>query len=563
MSSQSSPAQRLPNTADRAPVIAIGLDSGDIDLCTRWMADGRMPNLARLRDTGRTIRLQNAPTNMAETSWTNFATGAPPEETGYWSQLRLQADSYHMAEVGSYPYEEYPPFYALGRDFRVATIDIPQTRLHEDINGIQLLAYGAHSAYATPSSVPANFLPQVLERYGPHPTFDRDKARLWRKSSMAKLAEGLKVGCARRAAICADLLREQDWDLFLVVFSETHSGGHYLLHIGSPEHPLHATFGDIFGGGDPLAEIATAVDDGIGAIMDAAPNDATFIVFSPEGMVPNNTDVGAMLFLPELLYRWNFGGQMAICGAPHGDNRPPPPPITHPYSFGWARKCWSLKHDPNRLRGALRKMLPVEFGRIMERVLGCPDGVGFINDYDPWFQPAMWYSDHWPNMKAFALPSYSDGYVRLNLKGREPDGIVDMADYDKTCAELEQEIRLIRDTRTGEPVVSEVIRTGTADSNRKRSDADLVVKWTPKPADCVTTGTFGRIGPVPLSRSGGHNSTGFAIASGPAIDQNGIAEDGQLIDLAPTILDLVGAPIAERLPGHSLLGGAHTAQAAE
>jgi predicted AlkP superfamily phosphohydrolase/phosphomutase len=545
-----------------APVIAIGLDSGDIGLCTRWMDQGRMPHLAALRARGRGILLQNSATNMAETSWTNFAAGAPPEDTGYWSQLRLQRGSYRMAEVGSYPFQDYPPFYALGQDFRVATIDIPQTRLSDDVNGVQLLAYGAHSAYATPSSRPAELFAQVTERYGPHPMFDRDKARLWRKESMAKLAAGLKEGAARRAAIAADLLEEQAWDLMIVVFSELHSGGHYLLHLGSPEHPLHPTFGGLFDGADPLAEVATAVDDGIGRLVAAAPDDASFVVFSPEGMVPNNTDVTSMLFLPELLYRWNFPGKMAIRGAPHGDNHPPGPPITHPRSYGWARKCWSLKHDPNPLRRAIRQLVPVEISRIMERVLGAPEGVGFINDYDPWFQPGMWYSDHWPRMKAFALPSYSDGYVRINLQGRDPQGLVERKDYGRVCDELADEILRMRDARTGESVATDVIRTGAEDGGAKRSDADLVVKWTPKPADCVVTGSFGRVGPVPLSRAGGHNSLGFAIAAGPAIDQAGIADQGQLIDLAPTILELVGAPIPARLPGRSLLSH-RSAQAAE
>lgn len=549
-------AAGFPRRTDRpaAPVVAIGLDSGDIGLCTRWMDQGHMPRLADLRARGRTVVLENALTNMAETSWTNFASGAPPEDTGYWSQLRLQPGSYAMAEVGSYPFADFPPFYALGPGFRVATIDIPQTRLSDDIDGMQLLAWGAHSAYATPSSRPADLFAQLTERYGPHPMFDRDKARLWRRGSMQKLADGLKIGAGRRAAMTADLIGEQDWDLVIVVFSELHSGGHYLMHIGSPEHPLNATFGGLFGGADPLVEVAAAVDDGIGRIVDAAPDDATFIVFSPEGMVPNNTDVGSMLFLPELLYRWNFPGRMAIRGAPRGDNRPPEPPITHPWSMGWARKCWTLKHDPNPLRRALRRLLPVEFGRLAEKVLGAPDGVGYVHAYDPWFQPAMWYSDHWPKMKAFALPSYSDGYVRINLKHRDPNGQVAPEDYDAVCAELEAEILAMRDTRTGDPMATDVVRTGAEDGGPKRSDADLVVKWTPKPADCVTTGSFGRIGPVPLSRAGGHNSIGFAIAAGPTIDAaGGIAEQGRLIDLAPTILELASAPVPARLPGRSLL----------
>ncbi len=48
---------------------------------------------------------------------------------------------------GSYDFSEYPPFYAIGDDFRVAAIDIPQVRLVDGVNGTQVLSYGAHAPF--------------------------------------------------------------------------------------------------------------------------------------------------------------------------------------------------------------------------------------------------------------------------------------------------------------------------------------------------------------------------------------------------------------------------------
>jgi hypothetical protein len=245
---------------------------------------------------------------------------------------------------------------------------------------------------------------------------------------------------------------------------------------------------------------------------------------------------------------------MAMRGAPPGDNRPPEPPITHPFSVGWARKVWTLKHDPNPLRRLLRHWLPVEFGHLMERVLGRPRGIGSIRAYAPWYQPPVWYAEHWPKMRAFALPSYSDGFVRINLKGRDPQGIVDPADFEAVCDELEAEILAMRDARTGEPAVRAVVRNDLPLGDARRSDAHLVVKWANAPSDVVVTGSYGRIGPVPFARSGGHTSRSFAIMAGPAVPATGAAaETGQLIDLAPTILGLMQAPVPSRLRGKSLV----------
>jgi predicted AlkP superfamily phosphohydrolase/phosphomutase len=64
----------------KRPVLAIGLDAAEPSLVERWMGEGHLPALARLRALGAYGRLQNFQTFVAETPWTTFLTGCRPEQ---------------------------------------------------------------------------------------------------------------------------------------------------------------------------------------------------------------------------------------------------------------------------------------------------------------------------------------------------------------------------------------------------------------------------------------------------------------------------------------------------
>ena len=59
-------------------------------------------------------------------------------------------------------------------------------------------------------------------------------------------------------------------------------------------------------------------------------------------------------------------------------------------------------------------------------------------------------------MKCFALPSIAHGYIRINLRGREANGLVPPENYGAFCDELSQQIRMLRDARTGRRLVKEM-----------------------------------------------------------------------------------------------------------
>ena len=66
----------------------------------------------------------------------------------------------------------------------------------------------------------------------------------------------------------------------------------------------------------------------------------------------------------------------------------------------------------------------------------------------------------WRQTRFFALPSDVGGLVRINLQGREPEGIVRQgAEFDGLCDELVDALCSLEDVETGEPIIAAVDRT--------------------------------------------------------------------------------------------------------
>jgi predicted AlkP superfamily phosphohydrolase/phosphomutase len=169
------------------------------------------------------------------------------------------------------------------------------------------------------------------------------------------------------------------------------------------------------------------------------------------------------------------------------------------------------------------------------------------------WMPAAHYRAAWPEMDAFALPSFYDGRIRINLAGREGRGRVALHDYASACARIRELLHASRNPRTGEPVV-ERIDTPVADDplHCHPTQADLIITWRHAPL-AFEHPRLGIIGPAPYRRTGGH-SGGHGVAwiagQGIAAADHGVRS---AFDVVPTIIDLLGVPKPPQVSGTSLL----------
>ena len=392
-----------------------------------------------------------------------------------------------------------------------------------------------------------------------HPGLHKDYAVCLDLKATNRLRSVLTTGISRRSAICQDILRRERWDLFLTVFGEAHAAGHNFWQLSQPDHPLYDTFKSKVTS-DPMLETFIAIDQAIGEIVSAAPEEARVMIFSAHGMGANTMDLPSTTILPEFLYRLSFPGEsLLFSDSADGELVPPLAKMENNY---WERHVWGTKADANALRTFLRRRTPNKLYKFVEGFID-PEREGEI--ISPFrlekktrvvpFQPAAWYAPLWSKMKAFALPSFAEGYIRVNVEGREPNGLVAQEDYDAFCDELVEKIGRLKDARTGIPMAQEIIRMrrSAMDDDPKLPDADIVVVWQEEYAsDSVESPDVGRIGPVPHYRSGSHRPEGFFIASGPDIESGATHSGGHALDISPTVLELMGAPLPDYLEGKPL-----------
>ena len=145
--------------------------------------------------------------------------------------------------------------------------------------------------------------------------------------------------------------------------------------------------------------------------------------------------------------------------------------------------------------------------------------------------------------RAFAVP-HNDiaGAIRLNIKGREANGLLDPAEVDEFVAQLTRDLMALRNADTGETVVESVVRV----ADHHEGDAldelpDLFVLWNrASPIDRVTSPHFGTVEYVHRgNRTGDHEADSVFFAAGPGIAP-GRLDDVSLYDFAPTIAAILG-----------------------
>ncbi len=492
-------------------LLAIGLDGADSERIQQWCAAGELPTLAKFIQSSRYVELENYDAYRAEIPWTTFLTGVPPEQTGYWGRIQYDASRCQANEHGAYDFNEYPPFYALAENKKVCVFDMPQTRLQDQIDGIQMLAWGAHSPRGPSVSKPSSLFNQLQQQYGAHPRLNNDHANIYDSHATQQLRDDFLTGISRRTDIALDLLQRDNWDLFLMMYSESHSAGHTFWHLDQA-HPLHGKLGrdqDNF-----QLDIFRAIDESLAKILCARPFD-NVVIFSVHGMIHNVLDVSSMLVLPELLYCMYVDRRGKLC-VDGGSNK-------HSTDFPqhWAEELWQR-----------RKKCSME--------IDSPEQQRRAQHSLAW-QAANWYTPMWPTMNAFALPSYSDGYVRLNVQGRDQFGRVHPNKYHQTCEEIIADLKQLKSAESDVAAIRAVIKTrqNPLDDNPKLPDADLIVLWNEEFAtNHYFHPTWGNFGPVPYFRTGGHRNLGFAAINGTDIPAGQLATQPTL-SLTSSLLSLM------------------------
>lgn len=147
------------------------------------------------------------------------------------------------------------------------------------------------------------------------------------------------------------------------------------------------------------------------------------------------------------------------------------------------------------------------------------------------------------------------GQIYLNVQGREPQGCVPPGQVDALLAELEEGLRGVC-SPDGRALQVETIRRQEIYSGPYADDCpDLFVQW--EGLRYTTSDLLGhRTMVLPVQDLGpddaAHAPAGFFALAGPAIPAAGAFAAAHLLDIAPTILDVLGMDLPADLDGRPL-----------
>jgi predicted AlkP superfamily phosphohydrolase/phosphomutase len=145
--------------------------------------------------------------------------------------------------------------------------------------------------------------------------------------------------------------------------------------------------------------------------------------------------------------------------------------------------------------------------------------------------------------------------VFLNVRGREPEGVVDPGEYEAVRDDLARRIAAIPDDE-GRPIPTAVYKPEELYETVKGVAPDLIVVF----GDLLwrSVGTIGgEEGVQTLENDTGpddanHAQDGLYVVVGPGLEARGSA-DAHLLDIAPTVLELLGIERPEGMRGRSLV----------
>jgi predicted AlkP superfamily phosphohydrolase/phosphomutase len=510
-------------------VIAIGLEATDPGLIERWCREGHLPTFSALMSRGAWRRLRSNTEVSSGSTWASVNTGTGAGKHGMaFYHRQLKCGTYRLRKKYADEIAREPFWLPLSRaGKRVAVLDVPESYATPGFNGLQLIGWGAEGLNAPRSSWPSPLYRRITARYGCHPLRGWFQHRPASLDEWAAFSKKLLDGATTRAAIFRDLYAQERWDLFLAAFAEPHWSGHYFWHIMDERHPdydpqVAAVCGDT------IRRVYQVVDWSIAELLEAAPQ-ANVLVFSNTGMGPNYS---GQHLLPELLSRLGYAGRIGQSMAPKGLSK-------------WL---------PGRYVGssAIRRIADAVSPQNIERIKPLmPERL-----WDAWTRWALALGSTWKDSRAFALPTDFTGAIRINLQGREPHGRVEPgADYDAVCEELTHALKELINPATGTPAVSEVIKVADQHPGEQLGELpDLIVKWTADaPINALSSPRIGTVsGVLPDLRSGAHTTYGFLLGVGEGIAARGTLPQAHIMDVAPTIMRLMGQSAPDDVDGRPM-----------
>lgn len=510
------------NSNNPGKIVVIGLDGATFDLIKPWAEEGHLPVLQSILKAGAHGTLRSTVPPMTAPAWTSFATGCNPGKHRLYDWIAREPDSYRFTPVTALD-GTAPPLYTLLSDYgrKVVALNVPMTYPPVPVNGVMVSGMPTPSTDVT-FTYPESAYQDILNAVGDYILYP-DPGEAYSDSGIDSFLDRLYRSSDLRMQAFTYLRKREDPDFSMMVFNGTDTVSHALWKYMDSEHPLYDPVkGKKYG--HAIRDYYHHVDNLLACVVQSLDEDTTLIIMSDHGFGPFHKFIHVNNWLIQQ-------GFMSI--KPDMRSR-------------FKQTTFDMGFSPMNVYNTLMKL---GFGKLKREVVR-GQGQGLLKTLFLSFADV-----DWSNTVAYSLGNV--GQIYLNVAGREPQGTVQPGEeYEQVRAQIMEHLAQLRDPDTGEKVVESIYRREEIyHGDQLELAADIV--FIPTRLEYFGFGEyeFGShkiIEAMQRGISGTHRMNGIFMAYGAAIQPGIEVEEASLIDLAPTILNLMSAPIPEKMDGRVL-----------
>ena len=471
-------------------VCVIGLDGADLDFLYPWINAGRLPRLKRLMDEAIFGKLRSTIPPVSPCAWASFMTGVNPGKHGIFDAVSYKDDSYEMVLNNTESIRSLKLWDLIGQQGKQSIIiNVPLTYPPQSIEGIMIS--GMMTPRNQPFSNPIEIMKEIDDRFGPY-RIDIDPSTVGDEKSLVKEIYQITQ---RRFDVATYLMAKYPWDLFVAVITGTDRIQHFFW--------------------DKKEEIILPyyqkLDELMASFIGSLEEETALIILSDHGF----GTIRKTLYLNSWLERI---GLLKKSRDRHS----------------WRDSEWSTlmgvrfgKHIPPKKGGTLKGFWKMLLGR------------SFHID--------------WHQTQAFLAFSGHIHGIHLNLRGRNPQGIIDPGEsYDRIRDFILNALSRLEDTEDGGLIMEQVFKREEIYHGPCLHEAPDILFITRDYQYHLS----GRITRNLLKKrklgEGSHNLFGIYCIRGKGVLRGKSHDGASIMDLYPTILYLLDLPVPREIDGRVL-----------
>ncbi len=491
-------------------LLIIGIDGATFDLVSPWVEAGHLPNLGRLMGGGVHGKLASTLPPVTSPAWPTFMTGCNPGKHGVFDFIQPTGSDFSLVNATKI---KQPTIWQRLSDagFRVGVLNVPVTYPPQPLNGFMI------SGILSPLDGQICYPVDLIDRYkGELGNYRVAPSIQYKPGIEADYIQDIRGLIRAHGEWALHLMRVETWDVMMVHFIALDIMMHALWRFMDHAHPRYEPSPYE----DAIRDAYQLVDDYIGRILELLPADASVMVMSDHGFGPLQNIVNLNIFLLQhgLLKLSGDAMTRAKAAAFHRG-------IT-PAGIYQVLERVGLQNLATRVSKETRNQV---VGRFLS-----------FENVD------------WGETVAYSMGHV--GQIYLNVAGREPNGIVTAGEYEQRRQEVIGALSDLKD-ENGRSLISKIIlreETYHGPYAEYGPDLHLIID----DYNMIAFPLFATDGKVITRQirgdSGCHRREGIFIAHGPAIRSAQVMAEANILDLAPTIMHMLGEAVPRIMDGRVL-----------